>query len=149
MTDVNNEVLASDAAVFTIRYFIKLNSSDYVTGMMVAVSEEEAEDYISAQLQEVSEEMFESIGTNSKYVSGQIVQGAPQAVPLTVDDANIIKSSLLSQANTYTQSWQTQLMLGIITDADKASVTTWMKYYQSVQAIDTSTAPDIKWPEKP
>jgi len=59
------------------------------------------------------------------------------------------KQALLMQANTYTQPWQTQLLLGIISDADKASLTTWMKYYQEVQAINTEEAPDIKWPDIP
>lgn len=59
------------------------------------------------------------------------------------------KNDILSNANTYTQPWQTQLLLGIISDEDKASLTTWMKYYQKVQAVDTSTAPKIKWPVKP
>nr|WP_080728216.1 tail fiber assembly protein [Morganella morganii] len=45
--------------------------------------------------------------------------------------------------------WQTQLILGIITDEDKASLTEWMLYVQKVQAVDTSAAPDIIWPEKP
>jgi len=48
-----------------------------------------------------------------------------------------------------TQAWQTQLLLGIITDGDKASLTKWMQYIQAVQAVDVSTAPDISWPVKP
>lgn len=66
-----------------------------------------------------------------------------------VSAASAKKASLLAEANTYTGPWQTQLMLGIITDADKTSLTTWMKYYQQVQAVDTSKVPDISWPEKP
>lgn len=59
------------------------------------------------------------------------------------------KSSLISEANGVTQAWQTQLLLGIITDEDKASLTKWMKYIQAVQATDLTDAPDISWPEKP
>lgn len=59
------------------------------------------------------------------------------------------KQQLIDEANQKTQMWQTQLMLGIITDEDKASLTEWMLYVQKVQAVDTSTAPDIIWPEKP
>ena len=55
----------------------------------------------------------------------------------------------MSEANSITQAWQTQLLLGIITDADKAMLTAWMKYVQAVQAADVSGAPDISWPEKP
>ncbi|WP_337137167.1 tail fiber assembly protein [Morganella morganii] len=59
------------------------------------------------------------------------------------------KQYLITEANQKTQLWQTQLMLGIITDEDKASLTEWMLYVQKVQAVDTSAAPDIIWPEKP
>ncbi|MDO6408662.1 tail fiber assembly protein [Pantoea phytobeneficialis] len=64
-------------------------------------------------------------------------------------DADKQKSTLISIANTTTQAWQTQLMLGIITGTDKEKLTHWMKYIQDVQAVDTSAAPDIVWPDKP
>jgi len=59
------------------------------------------------------------------------------------------KSALISEANGVTQAWQTQLLLGIITDADKTSLTAWMKYIQAVQAVDVSQAPEINWPAPP
>lgn len=59
------------------------------------------------------------------------------------------KAARVSEANGITQAWQTQLLLGIITDADKVTLSVWMKYVQAVQAIDVSGAPDISWPEKP
>jgi hypothetical protein len=40
-------------------------------------------------------------------------------------------------------------MLDIISDADKSRLIEWMKYIQAVQAIDTSKASDISWPQKP
>lgn len=59
------------------------------------------------------------------------------------------KVALISEANSITQAWQTQLLLGIITDADKASLTAWMKYIQAIQAMNISDAPEIIWPQKP
>lgn len=59
------------------------------------------------------------------------------------------KSALINEANSVTQAWQTQLLLGIITDADKASLTKWMKYIQAVQAVDASQASEIIWPAPP
>ncbi|MBD9660861.1 MULTISPECIES: tail fiber assembly protein [Pantoea] len=59
------------------------------------------------------------------------------------------KSALISEANGVTQAWQTQLLLGIITDEDKASLTEWMKYIQAVQAVNVQEAPTINWPQKP
>jgi hypothetical protein len=59
------------------------------------------------------------------------------------------KAELISQANSTTQAWQTQLSLGIITETDRASLTVWMKYIQMVQTVDVSAAPDISWPQMP
>ncbi|EKS6937656.1 tail fiber assembly protein [Enterobacter roggenkampii] len=58
------------------------------------------------------------------------------------------KSALLSEAQSAISLWQTELQLGIISDDDKASLITWMKYIQWLNAIDTSAAPDIEWPER-
>lgn len=134
---------------YSTRYFIKMDNDNYVTGMLVAISEHEAKVYVAQKLKEVSQEIFESIGQDSKFFDGKVVQGNPKPVVITVENARAIKSRLLSEANTNTQPWQTQLLLGIISNDDKTSLTKWMRYYQEVQEIDTSTAPDIKWPEKP
>lgn len=72
---------------------------------------------------------------------------------LTKDEYKAIaeteKASRISEVNNITQAWQTQLMLGIINDSDKAKLIEWMQYIQHVQAIDTNIAPDINWPVKP
>ncbi|HDG5313197.1 tail fiber assembly protein [Pantoea dispersa] len=150
MTGENIEVQAKEEiAPFSIRYFVQTDSDGYVTGMMVAVSEQEAEGYVSAQLQEVSEDVFKSIGQDSKFVDGKVVQGEPKPVVLTVENAKAIKSALLAEANTNTQPWQTQLLLGIISEEDKISLINWMMYYKKVQEIDASVAPNISWPDKP
>ncbi|HAS8353843.1 TPA: tail fiber assembly protein [Vibrio vulnificus] len=73
--------------------------------------------------------------------------------PLTAEEliqqAEETKQRLITEASQKTQLWQTQLMLDIITEEDKASLTEWMLYVQKVQAVDTSAAPDIDWPVKP
>ncbi|WP_210448428.1 tail fiber assembly protein [Pantoea ananatis] len=65
-----------------------------------------------------------------------------------VATAEAEKSSRISEARNITQVWETQLMLGIITEPDKLLLTTWMKYIQAVQALDVTTAPDISWPDR-
>lgn len=72
---------------------------------------------------------------------------AQQAAAVKAADSE--KTTRISAANRATQAWQTQLLLGIITDDDKAALTAWMKYIQDVQAVDTSKAPDIDWPDAP
>lgn len=59
------------------------------------------------------------------------------------------KAALLVETQATISLWQTELQLGIISDEDKASLIAWMNYIKAVQAVDTSTAPDINWPEKP
>ncbi|QGG10952.1 tail fiber assembly protein [Enterobacter cancerogenus] len=66
-----------------------------------------------------------------------------------VKEAEQKKSALLSAAQSTISLWQTELQLGIINDDDKASLIEWMKYIQALNAVDTSTAPDIEWPVKP
>ncbi|EQA8340073.1 tail fiber assembly protein [Klebsiella oxytoca] len=59
------------------------------------------------------------------------------------------KQDLLAEAQQQITGWQTELQLGIISDDDRASLIIWINYIKSVQAVDTSTAPDITWPDKP
>jgi len=59
------------------------------------------------------------------------------------------KSSLLAEAKGTISMWQTELQLGIISDDDKVSLITWMKYIQALSVIDISASPDIEWPIKP
>ncbi|QLR26223.1 MULTISPECIES: tail fiber assembly protein [unclassified Citrobacter] len=66
-----------------------------------------------------------------------------------VEAAEQQKAALLAEAQATISFWQTELQLGIISDEDKASLIAWMNYIKAVQAVDTSGAPDINWPEKP
>ncbi len=66
-----------------------------------------------------------------------------------IAEAEAKKQALISEASQKTQLWQTQLILGIITEEDKASLKEWMMYVQEVQAVDVSTDADIDWPVKP
>lgn len=63
--------------------------------------------------------------------------------------AELQKARLMADANKKTQAWQTQLMLGMISDEDKKSLIAWMEYVQKVQAVDVSLAPNITWPDQP
>lgn len=66
-----------------------------------------------------------------------------------VEAAEQQKAALLLEAQATISLWQTELQLGIISDDDKASLIAWMNYIKAVQAVDTSKAPDIIWPDKP
>jgi hypothetical protein len=66
-----------------------------------------------------------------------------------VEAAEQQKAALLLEAQATISLWQTELQLGIISDEDKASLIAWMNYIKTVQAVDTSKAPDITWLDKP
>lgn len=59
------------------------------------------------------------------------------------------KLARIDNAKKHISLWQTQLQLGMISDADKAKLIEWMHYITALQAVDTSTAPDIQWPPEP
>lgn len=66
-----------------------------------------------------------------------------------IKEAREQQAALISEANSITQAWQTQLRLDMITDTDKASLMAWMKYVQDVQAVNIQGVPDVAWPQKP
>lgn len=66
-----------------------------------------------------------------------------------VEQAEAKKQSLIAEANQKTQLWQTQLMLDIITEEDKASLKEWMLYVQKVHAVDPSLGAAVVWPTSP
>lgn len=91
---------------------------------------------------------------------GQVRVAGDDGLPCWVDippptqeeliaQADTTKEALISSAKETISLWQTELQLGVISDEDKASLIAWMKYIKAVQAVDTSKAPDIAWPDKP
>lgn len=66
-----------------------------------------------------------------------------------VEAAEQKKSSLLANARGQISLWQTELQLGSISEGDKTSLVAWLAYIKALQVIDTSLAPDIRWPAPP
>lgn len=99
---------------------------------------------------EVSDDLYNEMFAGQ--TDGKAISPGADGLPFLTEpviDYELQQQSILRGVTTKTQAWQAQLMLGIITDADKALLTAWMKYYQQVQAVDISKAPDITWPEQP
>ncbi|EAY4775012.1 tail fiber assembly protein [Salmonella enterica] len=63
----------------------------------------------------------------------------------------IHRAELLSAADRVTSDWRTELMLGEINEADKASLSSWMEYKRNVKAVNAEDAvrPDFNWPALP
>ncbi|OBY36422.1 tail fiber assembly protein [Providencia rettgeri] len=59
------------------------------------------------------------------------------------------KSILLAEATESIAPIQDALDLGIATDKELKQLNTWKQYRVDLNRIDTASAPDIAWPEKP
>ncbi|MEG6235425.1 tail fiber assembly protein [Enterobacter hormaechei] len=68
-----------------------------------------------------------------------------------VQQAEIQKQALINNANNYIDSnqWPSKLALGRLSDEDKQSFNEWLDYLDSLESVDTSTAPGIMWPGIP
>ncbi|ANI82425.2 tail fiber assembly protein [Kosakonia oryzae] len=73
----------------------------------------------------------------------------PEAPVDYVAIANGKLAELREDAAAKVSDWVVELTLGIISDEDKAELIIWQKYIQALRKVDTSTAPDIAWPEIP
>lgn len=61
------------------------------------------------------------------------------------------KSRLTQEANDYMNSkqWPGKAAMGRLKDDEKAQYNAWLDYLDALEAVDTSTAPDITWPPEP
>ncbi|WP_369309194.1 tail fiber assembly protein [Providencia rettgeri] len=66
-----------------------------------------------------------------------------------ISNAELQKQALLIEAINQTTPLQDAVDLGVATDKELMRLNTWKQYRVDLNRIDTSTAPDIDWPEKP
>ncbi|WP_307773608.1 tail fiber assembly protein [Providencia stuartii] len=66
-----------------------------------------------------------------------------------IAEAEQQKQSLLAEANNAIAPLQDAVDLDIATDEEEVQLTAWRKYRVLLNRVDTSTAPEIDWPEKP
>lgn len=59
------------------------------------------------------------------------------------------KQVLIAEVNAETQMLQTKLALKRIKPDELELLNTWLDYLDLLEAVDTTTAPDIDWPQKP
>lgn len=69
--------------------------------------------------------------------------------------AELQRSALISEARETISLWQSELLLGIISDENRESLTEWIAYIKLLQSVDLSGVTDevsyngIAWPDKP
>lgn len=94
-------------------------------------------------------------GDYLKWDGEQWVQDPEALKQAMTEKAEAQRQTLLNEANTIAADWRTELMLGVITDEDKASLTEWMVYIKALRALDFSGVTDeatyeaISWPAHP
>lgn len=97
-------------------------------------------------------ETVDGCGIGWTYAGGEFIPPpvADQSTAELIAIADAEKQNRLSYATNKIVVWQTKLLMGrTLTDSESAKLNAWMDYIDAVQAIDTSTAPDIEWPDMP
>ena len=91
-------------------------------------------------------------------ILGSVSDGVPawvDAPPLTHEElilsAETRKQTLIDQANAYMNSkqWPGKAALGRLKGDELLQYNAWLDYLDALDAVDTSIAPDIDWPEMP
>ena len=86
-----------------------------------------------------------------KWNGSQWVTDADVQHAADVAAADTEKNSRIDQTNDYINSkqWPGKAALGRLKDAEKVQYNMWLDYLDALEAVDTSSAPDINWPESP
>lgn len=65
--------------------------------------------------------------------------------------ADVEKETMIEKVNAYINSkqWSGKAAMGRLKDSEKADYNTWLDYLDALEAVDTSSAPDINWPTPP
>ncbi|PHH08716.1 phage tail protein [Morganella morganii] len=118
--------------VVTMKYYKTKNNEVYALE-----DNDSAKEWIKEKVTEITKEEADNI-TNPRPTKEQLIA-----------KAEYDKQALITEVQAETQLLQTKLALGRITPDEKARLNVWLDYLDLLEAVDTSTAPDIDWPEKP
>ncbi|MCL8153509.1 MULTISPECIES: tail fiber assembly protein [Enterobacter] len=68
-----------------------------------------------------------------------------------VTTAEVEKQSLIDHANDYMngKQWPGKAAMGRLKDSEKVQYNAWLDYLEALEIVDTSTSPDITWPDPP
>lgn len=112
-------------------------------------------DNMPADIVEISADFYNALMAGQQN-GGKVIESDDDGYPILVSpEVNHIaqaenqRAQLLATADDVTADWRVELMLGDISDEDKAKLSVWMEYKRKVKEVDTSLAPEIDWPEPP
>lgn len=93
------------------------------------------------------------VGIGWGYQKGRFIK--PSEPDLTQEEqielANKQRQEFIASATVHIESemWNSKLLLGRLSEEEKASFNAYLDYIDALNAVDTSTAPDISWPYQP
>ena len=74
----------------------------------------------------------------------------PQTREELITTAENERQRLLAHADAMMLDWRTELMLGEISDANKATLSEWLAYKNDVKSVDVTIDPEhVSWPVPP
>ncbi|HID7484559.1 TPA: tail fiber assembly protein [Morganella morganii] len=76
------------------------------------------------------------------------IANPPPTKEQLIEQAEAQKQFLIAEVHAETQMLQTKLSLKRIKPAELKLLNTWLDYLDLLEAVDTSLAPDIDWPQK-
>lgn len=100
---------------------------------------------------------FTSVAHTDKYrVAGDDGFPAWEQVPapteeqlIAIADAERMRLIGLANANINVKQWPGKAAIGRLKGDELTQYNLWLDYLDSLQAVDTSKAPDINWPKQP
>lgn len=77
------------------------------------------------------------------------IKSQQKEIEYYIKEAEKIRSNLLTDASLKISHWQTKLLLGILNEDEKSTLTIWIDYIDALNTIDLSMGNDIVWPDLP
>lgn len=134
---------------YEYRYFISVDTEDYIDGMFISFSEEDEASINEKNLIEIDKSSYESVGPDMKYVGGKIYQGEPRIVDLTPDAWLSIRESKISYATKRISTLNDATDPEIVSDIDDADISLLKKWKQYRVALTKMDLNDPAWPIMP
>lgn len=130
-----------------MKYYVKLNDDRHVIATFVNAGEGFPQIDLS-DFFEVSFELFQKIGPDSKIENGEVVAGNIQKTQTSEKELTIIKSAKMSSAQLQVNPLQYAVDLSIATDDEVTKLKDWKTYLVELNRVDT-TQENIEWPSEP
>ncbi|EHI1014112.1 tail fiber assembly protein [Escherichia coli] len=88
------------------------------------------------------------VGSDGLPAWGDIPEPSSEELIATAETERLAR---IGQANAYMndKQWPGKAALGRLTDTEKKQYNLWLDYLDALEAVDTSSAPDINWPVAP